>query len=138
MLTANALGLVIRLEAMSERAQMLTPGRRRRCERLIRPERHPPFAALVAPYLLPVDIEGLLGLSGGRQDQRLAGFSRKRFRSVDERRRQQTTSPNQKMSTIKHGFSFICTRIGEQGPIVARMGHIVIHHRCRSRLVGGA
>jgi hypothetical protein len=23
-------------------------------------------------------------------------------------------------------------------PIVARMGHIVIYHRCRSRLVGGA
>ena len=35
-------------------------------------------------------------------------------------------------------LSFVCTRIGEQGPIVARMGHIVIHHRCRSRLVGGA
>jgi hypothetical protein len=32
----------------------------------------------------------------------------------------------------------VCTRIGEQGPIVARMGHIVIHHRCRSRLVGRA
>ena len=30
------------------------------------------------------------------------------------------------------------TCIGEQGPIVARAGHIVIHHRCRSRLVGGA
>ena len=27
---------------------------------------------------------------------------------------------------------------GEQGPIVALTGHIVIHHRCRSRLVGGA
>ena len=35
-------------------------------------------------------------------------------------------------------LSFVCTRIGEQGPIVARRGHIVIHHRCRSRLVGGA
>jgi hypothetical protein len=35
-------------------------------------------------------------------------------------------------------LSSVCTRIGEQGPIVARMGHIVIHHRCRSKLVGGA
>jgi hypothetical protein len=59
MLTANALDLVIRIEGMSERAQMLAPGRRPRCERLIRPERHAPFAAVVAPYFLPIDIEGL-------------------------------------------------------------------------------
>jgi len=31
------------------------------------------------------------------------------------------------MSTINHGCSpSVCTRIGEQGPIVARMGHIVL------------
>ena len=42
MLTANALDLVRGFEAMSERTQMFTPGRRRRRERLIRPERHAP------------------------------------------------------------------------------------------------
>src|ERR1700722_2766653 len=118
MLTANALDLVLRVEGMPERTQMLTPGRRRRGERLIRPERHAPFTAVVA--LLPVDIEGLLGLSSRRQDQRLAGFSRKRFRSVDERCRQQSAGPNQKMATIEHLYSpSVYTRIGEQGPIVA-------------------
>src|ERR1700722_12400115 len=103
MLTANALDLVRGFEAMSERTQMLTPGRRRWRERLIRPERDAPIAAAVA--LLPVDIEGLLGLSGRWQDQRRAGSSRKRFRSVDERCRHQSPSPNQKMSTINHGCS---------------------------------
>ena len=80
MLTASALDLVLRVEGMPERTQMLAPGRRRRCERLIRPERHAPFAAVVA--LLPVNIEGLLGLSGRWQDQRREGSSRKRFRRV--------------------------------------------------------
>ena len=42
MLPANVLDFVRSLEAMSERTQMLTPGRRRRRERLIRPERHAP------------------------------------------------------------------------------------------------
>src|SRR5580704_8012259 len=89
---------------------MLTPGRRRRRERLVRPERHAPLAAVVAPYLLTVNIEGFLRLSGRRQDQRLARFSRKRFRSVDERCRQQSPSPNQKISTIEHGCSpSVCT-----------------------------
>ena len=84
---------------------MLAPGRRRRRKRLVWAERHAPFAAVVAPLLLPVDVEGLLGFSGRRQDQRLPGFSRIRFRLVDERRRQQASCPNQKPSTIEHGCS---------------------------------
>jgi hypothetical protein len=40
MLDACALDLVIRLKGMPERAQMLTPGRRRRREWLIRPEQY--------------------------------------------------------------------------------------------------
>ena len=71
MLSADALDFVISLEGMPKCPQMLAPGRRRRCEWLIRPERHTPFAAVVA--LLPVDEEGLLGLSGRWQDQRRAG-----------------------------------------------------------------
>src|ERR1700722_16383978 len=123
MLSARALDIVSGLESMSERTQMLTPGRRRRRERLIRPERHPPFAAVVAPYLLPGDIEGLLWLSGRRQHQRLAGSSRKRSRSVDERCRQQSPSPNQKMSTIEHVCSpSVCTRIGEQDDLLLPAG----------------
>ena len=35
-------------------------------------------------------------------------------------------------------LSSVCTRIDEQGPTAAHTGHIVIHHLCRSRLVGGA
>src|ERR1700733_7551747 len=102
---------------------MLTPGRRRRRERLVRPERHAPLAAVVAPYLLTVNIEGFLRLSGRRQDQRLARFSRKRSRSVDERCRQQSPSPNQKMSTIKHVCSpSVCTRIGEQDDLLLPAG----------------
>src|SRR6202044_296084 len=46
---------------------MLTPGRRRRRERLVRPERHAPLAAVVAPYLLTVNIEVSSGfLAGGK------------------------------------------------------------------------
>ena len=94
MLDACALDLVLRVEGMPVRAHMLAPGRRRRREWLIRPERHAPFAAVVA--LLPVDKEGLLGLSSRRQDQRLAGSSRIRFRSGDERCRQQSPRPIKK------------------------------------------
>src|ERR1700722_6460766 len=126
MLSARALDIVSGLESMSERTQMLTPGRRRRRERLIRPERHPPFAAVVAPYLLPVDIEGLLWLSGRRQHQRLAGSSRKRSRAVDERCRQQSLSPNQKMSPIEQVCPPAWPRRGSRFPFARRVQGIAL------------
>ena len=94
----------VSLERARERANELTSAARGGRD-LLAEEDEAREAATSRITVGGLDVEGLLGFSGRRQDQRLAGFSRKRFRLVDERCRQQASCPNQKASTIKHGCS---------------------------------
>jgi hypothetical protein len=91
MLTANALDLVRRFEAMSERTQMPTPGWRRRRERLIRPERHAPLRAVFGDLVVFVELailhvyeERLFRRAHGRQNQRPACLLGEGGRAADE------------------------------------------------------
>ena len=134
--------VIISGEGIPKAAQMLAPGRNRRRKGL---------------SLARVTLDQLAGTSLSTANRRKASplasgtvgkisglpvFLEKRGRSADERRGQKGPSPDPKEMSDDQSWmlSFVCTRIGEQDDpdIVARMGHIVIHHRCRSRLVGGA
>jgi hypothetical protein len=69
-LDADPLDVVVAVQAVSQAAQVLSPSRRRRRERLVRAERHAPLGVIILDVLLPVDVKRLLRLPGRRQKQR--------------------------------------------------------------------
>jgi hypothetical protein len=76
--------------------------------------------------------------SGRRQNQWLARLSGKDGRSADERRGQQGPSPIRKRRrSIIDALLRLHTDRRVIRPMVARMGHIVIHHRCRQGWLAG-
>src|SRR6202044_311639 len=118
---------------------MLTPGRRRRRERLVRPERHAPLAAVVAPYLLTVNIEVSSGFLAGDKTNGSPDLRENAFARVTNDAVSKAPAPIKKCRrSIMDALLRLHTHRRAGRPIFARAGHIVIHHRCRSRLVGGA